>query len=250
MNIEIKDLVLEIMRKQKNKARLEIIKEILGRLNIDYVVEEATDSKNIIVRLRTKQREYNLNKSITVIGAHYDVVPDSLGINDNTVAVAMLIKFLYDVLNNNLDITEDLDVVFFDKEEVGNIGARDYIKRYGSYIKEALLFDIIGYKDVILASGGMSKITKMFTEYDVKILRHMLPGDNIAFVANNIPVSLITSAAKEDITNNNDLTHSVVPNASFYKTFHNREWDNDISYINFQHVEKIYQMLKDLYSKI
>ena len=93
----------------------------------------------------------------------------------------------------------------------------------------------------------MSQITYMMIAHEVKLLRYGLPSDNIAFMREDIPVTLITAAPKTDLIDHFDYTYQVKPQAEFYKTFHNQSLDNKIDVINFDIVEKAYEMLKDLY---
>ena len=221
------------------KERIQTMEDILSYYKIPFFIQNGKDSKNIIIQLA------DTNEKVTVIGAHYDVYPGSLGINDNGCSIAMLIKFCKTLLDNKTK--ENLEVVFFDKEETGMLGSRDYIQINKERIKEALIFDIIGYKDIVLASGSISKIGDMMFEHDVKLLKFGLPSDNLNFIREDIPVCLITGAAKSDVKDNKDYTYSVVADASFYKTFHNKVWDNQMTFIHFGLIEKIYTMLIDLY---
>jgi len=240
--IYIKDVVNEFIEKRKLETRFETLVKVLKSYNIPFRVESNEEVKNVIINL-TKDG----NKK-TVIGAHYDVFGSSLGINDNTCAIAMLIKYANDCLHGVKE--NNIEIVFFDKEESGGRGSADYVRRHKLDIKEALLFDIIGYGEELVASGGMSKITQMFLKHDVKILRYALPSDNIAFIRENIPVTLITAAPITDLIDNGDYTHQVKPQADFYKTFHNQSLDNNIDIINFETIDRAYKMLKEVYVPI
>jgi len=157
----------------------------------------------------------------------------------------VLIKYAQDILNGVKD--DNIEIVFFDKEEEGGRGSEDYVSKYKKAIKEALLFDIIGYGEELIASGVMSKISYMIMNKGLKLLRYALPSDNIAFIRNNIPVTLITAAPSSDLIDNGDYTYLIKPNADFYKTFHSQSLDNKIEVINFDTVNKAYELLKDIY---
>jgi len=238
-NIEVKEIVNTFIRYRNLESRFETLMRILNDYEIKYNVETYGDVNNIIVNPGVN------DDKLTVIGAHYDVYGSSIGINDNACAVAMLIKYAKDLMDNGN--VPNIEIVFFDKEEDGGRGSKEYTENHIDNIKEALLFDIIGYGDELVASGGMSKITEMLFEHSVKLLRYALPSDNLAFIRKGIPVTLITAAPKSDLIDNGDLTYSVKPQADFYKTFHNQNLDNQVEIINFDTVNKAYVMLKELY---
>jgi hypothetical protein len=114
-------------------------------------------------------------------------------------------------------------------------------------IEEAIILDIIGYGEEILLSGEMSKNDFMINSHSAKQLRFPLPSDNFNFQYSGIPTTLITAASKNDIVDNQDGSYTARIGATFYRTMHNNDLDNDLSLINFKTVERIYDMLHEMY---
>jgi hypothetical protein len=249
----IKKIVEGFLLHTDNSAlsRREYIEFLLRERDIDFSI--MTPTKNAPVYLEdTSNIVVSFNKEIRpriVLGAHYDIVPKSIGINDNTVAVATLI----DILPKLKDTKLPLDVVFFDKEEAGMHGSALYIEQTGKEnIKEAFILDVIGFGDTLVFSGPLaSDYLAKFDGFNNIKLGSELPSDNIVFGRQSIPAALLVAAPKEDIKKveiaGHDPFYTMTYRAMFYESFHNRSLDNDINIINWNLVERIADKLVELY---
>jgi Zn-dependent M28 family amino/carboxypeptidase len=121
------------MEGKTHLGRGEFIKDQLHKMDIGYVTapfkknliqkQDTTvvEGENIIARIGSGEKRI-------VVGAHYDVAPNSPGANDNGsgVAVALgLIKYL-----KNIEWNYSVDFCFFDYEEMGSIGSAFYIRQF------------------------------------------------------------------------------------------------------------------------
>ena len=212
--------------KESRRSTLEFILEAEG-LTFKYV--EEGNATNVVVSLYTNPE----TKPQYAVGAHFDKVSGSKGINDNAVAVATLIKIAKDYQNSDLPI----DIVFFDKEESGMIGSRLYAKQHPT-IKHVLVLDIIGYGDtpILCAPHGDCDFPT-----SIKVTDN-LPSDNMALSTSGLSSSLIVTVPRDDLIVDGDKV-SLKTGPSFYSSFHGREYD-DIKYINWSAVKKIYNDVK------
>lgn len=244
----IKKIVKEFTKgRLKGIPRLNTLESILSEYRIDYTIktDPITVSHNVIVQFNpeVKPRE--------VLGAHYDVWGSSVGINDNTVAVATLINLIPKLKKTKLP----LDVVFFDKEETGMTGASFYIKDTGlDNIKKkngVLILDVIGYGNVLAFSGGNENY--YFHKFNLEnkcMLTQELPSDNIVFNSKGITATLLVVVPGKDLKlrwNDNPEVCILKPNAEFYESFHNRKYDNNIELINWDLVDIIEKELERIY---
>lgn len=246
---KIKELVLDLTVLDLSK-RFEQLCKVLKINKLSYMIEEKCNAKNIIVSLGREDRA--AGNKIIVLGAHYDVYPRSLGFNDNTASVAMLIEFAKSYKGNKA-----IDIVFFDKEESGMIGSYNYSLDHKDEINYAIIFDIIAFGDTLVASSYFASLKDLvYKELDITSLVSPLPSDNFMFDTNKVPSVLITATESKDLYNltdkiiviDDEVSYSLAYDSSFYKTFHGRELDNDITILNFDLVDsllsKLYTMLE------
>jgi len=245
--ITIRDIVEEFIELSKNISRLEALKSILDKNKITYNVVHTViskpgkfgnavgESRNVVVSLRHPTK-VNRKKHIT-IGAHYDVFPGSSGINDNTCAVAALIKFILSVDLNR--IRRNIEVVFFDKEETGMVGSRHYSLQKWETTLYAIILDVIGFGDALYYSGDKRYLHK------TRKLQQTLPSDNYGlspYISNSLIVAIPDRDIIHDSTSCSYRMNNRADN-TFYKSFHNRELDNDISIINWELIDNLVEML-------
>ena len=84
-----------------------------------------------------------------IVSGHYDAVPNSPGANDNGAAVAIILALANHLKNKELD--NKLELVFFDLEERGLIGSRQYVDRHPKDdIIAAINLDVVGVGDMLL----------------------------------------------------------------------------------------------------
>lgn len=231
--------VLELL--VDNDNRFSKLKETLENNSIDFTVESKAMANNIIVKLGPS----NSKKNIIVLGAHYDLFLGSKGINDNTCAIVLLLNFIKLAKNSKLDYP--IEVVFFDKEESGMVGSRNYAEKHYKKIDYALIFDIIGFGDILVSSAKDMKIIPLLSKMNIVNTTTVLPSDNLMFEGYDIPVALITAMHTKDLISDplSIGSYYISRHAEFYRSFHNRDKDNDISIINFNLIK---QLLHALYS--
>ena len=131
-----------------------------------------------------------------VLGAHYDSVHGSAGANDNGAGVVVLLAWLRLALSHPPNIP--LDIVFFDLEELGQIGSRVYLNQVGAGNVFAMInLDICGVGDTILVAPRQhveqgplhqplqSVASAGVSPFEVGDL--LPPGDDLTFEQANIP---------------------------------------------------------------
>lgn len=234
----IKEIVEFFIKEEKERPRLEILVELLTKHNLRVTTQQNHQATNAVVELGDR----SLDKTI-VIGGHYDVFPKSLGINDNTVAVAALIKLAQKLKDTKYKI----DIVFFDREESGYHGSRLYISTVGSQnIEYAIILDIIGYGDSPIITGAtltntnrISTFKTLIAEDAFKVTKSRLDSDNGIFMLNHVPVVLIVAIHDKDTFELDNGLVSISPAPEFYSSFHNSINDNKIEIINWEIPELI-----------
>lgn len=243
MEVKIRDIVeILVKEREKGKPRLATLEMVLNSFNIQYKIQKENDTTNVIIPKRD-------NSQYRVIGAHYDVWGTSKGINDNTVAVATLIKLAM------LNTKRNVEIVFFDKEETGMLGSDLYIRRSknASAISNALILDVIGFGDTLLFSGDIftkNHYNRKFNYDSSYVLYNVLPSDNLVFDRHKIANTLLVAAPHSDLNfveHEKRIKVAINRSAKFYESFHNRNLDNDISIINWELVDFIYNKLVELY---
>ena len=177
-----------------NDNRKVAIERILNSISVNYQIIGNT-TKNIVVSLNpTSQR--------LVIGAHYDAF--YYGANDNGAACVILLNLINDLMNTNRSI----DFVFFDKEEAGGVGSREYINIVGkNNIKGMINLDMCGMGSNILltydkigqTSFKIECMEKIINDSNALVLNQLPFGDYNCFVNNRIPSIFIINSTNHDI---------------------------------------------------
>jgi len=235
----IKDIVVDLLVYNK-LDRFSRLCKVLKANGIVYKAESLTPgTTNIVISLGSR----NADTKHIVLGAHYDVYPGSLGINDNTISVAMLIKFAILYISSGSEIP--IDIVFFDKEESGMIGSRDYANKNKCMISYALIFDIIGFGDTLVCCSEDKELKDyLFEAADIYSLTSILPSDNLSLQAQGIPSALIVSTKQSDLVKCDTFSYSLVNHPEFYATFHGRIDDNDMSILTMHNAEELLVFLE------
>lgn len=177
-----------------NDKRRLAIEDILKSIDVNYQIIGNT-TQNIVV-------SFNASNERLVIGAHYDAI--YYGANDNAAACVILLNLINDLKNT----TQSIDFVFFDLEEKGGIGSREYINIIGTEnIKGMINLDMCGMGNNILLT--YDKIDKSFFNFDCMnriitdkkaIELEELPyGDYNNFVNCGIPSIFIINSNDHDI---------------------------------------------------
>ncbi len=217
-----------------NDNRRLAIEKILKDNNINFQIIGNT-TKNIVV-------SFNPSNEKLVIGAHYDAF--YYGANDNASACCMLLNLTLDLKNT----TKSIDFVFFDKEEAGGIGSREYINIVGrNNIKGMINLDMCGLGNNILLT--YNKINKLSFDFNCMedivsdkkaiVLKQLPFGDYNNFVSNNIQSIFIINSTDRD----KDWFKG---NTSFYpdfaKTMH--QITDTVDTVNLLGIENIYMFIK------
>jgi hypothetical protein len=112
-----------------------------------------------------------------LLGAHYDSVPGSPGADDNASAVAVCLECARLIGRHSIG---SVIVVFFNREEDGLIGSREFVahlvEQSAARVGEAHIFEMVGYRD--LAHGSQQ------LPHRLPLLSAPRAGDFLALVAN------------------------------------------------------------------
>lgn len=217
-----------------NDNRRKAIERILKSLDVNYQIIGNT-TKNIVVSL-------NSSNERLVIGAHYDAY--YYGANDNASACVILLYLIEDLKNTN----KSIDFVFFDKEEQGGIGSREYINIIGkNSIKGMINLDMCGLGNNILLT--YNKINKLSFDFNcmediisdnkVITLKQLPFGDYNNFIANNIPSIFIINSTDRDI---NWFKGNMNFYPDFAKTMHHIT--DTVNTVNILGIENIYKFIR------
>jgi Zn-dependent M28 family amino/carboxypeptidase len=156
-------------RKANTRAR-DLLVRLLRSFGYSPVLQGAYD--NIVV---TSGAE--LDGPCLLLGAHYDSVPGTPGADDNGSAVAVCLECARLLREAP---TRPTMIVFFNREEDGLLGSRDFVAGLGDEatkrIAEAHIFEMVGYCDRAPRSQRMPPGIPGFAAPDV--------GDFLALVAN------------------------------------------------------------------
>lgn len=235
-------LIVEQFLDLAESPRVEALKTLLTYYEIKHQEMRCNpECANIFVPM-TKEKPY------TLLVAHHDVWGTSTGINDNTTAIAMLIEVIKHFKKTGKDA--GFNVLFTDKEESGMIGSYYYANTHRKDIKEAIVFDIIGYgDDAVYAESSTETSDSLLSVSGLKRIDQYLPSDNLSFRNNGVKSTLVVAAHTEDLLPTIDNIYELSSKPRFYESFHNREKDNDIEVINFDLVEdlrkKVIAVLED-----
>jgi aminopeptidase-like protein len=168
-------MLIEYIKKFEYKSdleRLNTLKLILKSKNIKFIEQKYKyyifKGTNIIVDIGNTKRHI-------ILSAHYDVIFNSPGANDDASAIAILIDVIERL--RKLKLKNKVRVIFFDDEEVGRFGSISYIKKYS--LKDLIAvyhLELCGYGDAI----GLWPITKINeNSYALKTIEEVLKEKKI-----------------------------------------------------------------------
>lgn len=260
-----RNAIIEILKENNIKYKIQtIIKECplyisncsyLDEIN-DFNEEKLTFTTkyyyNIIVDINNT---FNTNKDKILLTAHYDVVNNSTGANDNGSSIAILLKLIINYNNTNLPIR----IAFLDGEEIGGVGSKGYIDEYikeDSLKKEITVinFDVCGCGDyIVLEDKRLNKNLlneEILTKYNIKITKRLPFNDAHIFSQNNISTLCIVVLPQGDINlmekkSNESLLEKKHFGSYVWQYQHNGIYDS-IDYINYQMMEKVYKYICEL----
>jgi Zn-dependent M28 family amino/carboxypeptidase len=152
------DDVRKLAAAPDNDQRFEVLTQLLHERSIPFTVEPFTIEKPIGHEPRTSGRNVVVSlgegDDVLVIGAHFDAVrlrdgSLSRGAIDNGASSVMLVYLAESLRAERLLM--QVRIVWFDMEETGHFGSRNYVAVHGSErIRAMLNFDINAYGDTVL----------------------------------------------------------------------------------------------------
>jgi len=178
--------------------KVEKISSIIKELGLSYMYEEGI---GIIVNKQDKPNK--------VIFSHYDLIPlfshaiidngalykvnneTVEGALDNTITNAILIEALCDLNSEDLS---GVEIVFTDMEEIGFIGAKNYIRKYIDRIKDSLFINLdvtnegYGYSGAIEYDLWTDDLVEKIKSLDINFhyTKNRVGDDLCAVVYNNL----------------------------------------------------------------
>ena len=177
---------------ERKEIILNLLNDISGYSQFAVKIQEFEYKKeirtNIIASFTGKSEEKH------VVGAHYDIWPNSGGMNDNGAAVFILLKLIENISSFSL-LNTSIDFVFFDMEEKHQTGAKEFLTQESSTILSMINLDMCGIGDYVVfnqTSEDFPALSTKMTHYceknslNYKILPMMPPGDDIPFRNQNI----------------------------------------------------------------
>jgi hypothetical protein len=225
---------------------------------------------NIIIK---PSESFLESKNKILFSAHYDVVSNSTGANDNASSITILLKLIIELYQNNANIP--VGFVFFDGEETGGIGSKEYIKKYVS-TEEAkneltlVNLDVCGCGDYIVivdnifnAENKSNFLTtnNILEKYNVVQAKSFPFSDASIFKREGIGTLSISVFPKEDVellfeeNKEEDLKNDTKSYLESFKRkhfgsyiwqyMHNGIYD-DISYINYDIMNLTLDYIKEI----
>jgi hypothetical protein len=201
----IVDDVRTLESARSNEERFDALTALLRARKVAFEVQPFTIEKAIGKEPRTAGRNviasFGDGPDELVVGAHYDAtrLSDgslSRGAVDNAASSIILVKLAESLVGQQLSVR--VKVIWFDMEELGLIGSREYLKQRGNARTVAMLnYDINAYGDTILFGPSerddnaalRRSLLKVCAEQDIGCIRfaEMPPGDDRSFIAAGVP---------------------------------------------------------------
>ena len=185
-----------------NEFRRDFIAQYLIDKDAEVGVMRCGTTENIIVSFGSTKPP---NCPKVIIGAHYDVIPNTPGANDNTAACISLMKLAEDLVGQE----RDLAIVFFDKEEPihqehGSLFYGHMIAQHG-HPDLAIVLDVCGVGDTLYASALL------------------LPEDQYEMINSVVPIGLKGTPHSDNLHLHNagiqSVLLSVLPKAELFQGY-------------------------------
>ena len=196
---------------------LDLIEE--GKVEAQVTVEsKILPSRNVIAEMPGSA---DIGRTV-VLGAHYDTVPDSPGVNDNASGIAAIMTIAKQVAGNSYPFA--VEFVLFGSEEIGLYGSRHYVDALGAEGIESTIamlnFDTVGAgsKLGVLGSpdliGEAMRLGERFGPNLVRIttLPPNVSSDHAPFQDADIPVIFLMSDDSSRIHTPEDKLPWIDPN--------------------------------------
>ena len=153
---------------------------------VDYYQTHYISIKNIIISFANKCENRFAKK--VVFTAHYDVVFNSTGANDNGSAISILLCLINEV--NSLKSCDYIyEFVFLDKEETGGTGCTNYLSSCGDNVVEIFNLDTCGVGNHIVVSDYSrhdDDISSLLLTKDIKGIFNVIETDSLPYCDSDI----------------------------------------------------------------
>jgi hypothetical protein len=218
MNPNLNKAFLDKLIESPNKLRADIIKSTL--MNKNPTIQEEDEIRNIIVGDISGARE--------IFFAHYDSYLEGYGAYDNCAGIVSLLSIAYE------NIDESISFCFFDKEESGQLGAKLFLKKYHSRLKnngtQTYNIDGVGIGDKIIGVDYMKTKSPYRT-------------DSTEFISSGIPSTHLFTVDEKGKTS---LLQGLIPQhiASIIHTT-----QDNLGYIDWSSIESMTATIKQYLSK-
>jgi len=134
-------------------------------------------------------RKGKTNKRI-IVAAHFDIIPESPGADDNASGIAALLELAY-MLRHTAELNCDVELVSYDAEEIGLLGSRYHAKQLKNQQVDVVCMismDLVGYYSDAEHSQNYP-IAGMSLLYGTK-------GDFLAMIGRAEDTNLLSAAQK------------------------------------------------------
>jgi Zn-dependent M28 family amino/carboxypeptidase len=126
------------------KARQYIINNLKSagwKVSLQTFKDDLADGVNIIA----ERPGNNPQVETVLLGAHYDTVPESPGVDDNATGIAALLEIAR--TTNSFPAKKNIKLVFFDQEEIGLKGSLAFTARPENVrrLSAVIIIDMLGY---------------------------------------------------------------------------------------------------------
>ena len=153
--------------------------------------------------------------------AHHDVVPGSLGYNDNGMSLVILLNLLG-------RLPDSAEVVFTNGEETGLTGARNYLDKVNAHPRACVNLDVCGCFDQVYLDPMNCPEAQALSNCKCG---YMPLNDGCVFEARGVP-SVCFSTGPADVP-----FHAGI--RAICSTLHNGPRDNDFELLNFSMISKV-----------
>lgn len=227
-----------------NKAdRFQAIADVLRNNGIPYRVRKIpgySTSGNILVEFNPESQEKK-----TVVSAHYDNCAGTPGANDNAAACSILLNLILDARVTGTE--KHLEFAFFDLEECGFLGSKQYLAENRDLLLGAFNLDMCGMGSHIVAAlyNGAEKVYPHTISGDAHLVRTLPPGDAYTFRGARLPTVYVVNSTDGDLSWYDDFAAYGNPtrmDPDFLSTMHQ---PNDTpETCNPAQVEKIFEYVR------
>ena len=170
-------------QREQNKRTADFIESQLNEFG--YKTFRQSEYDNIVT-------EFDRDQPVTIVGAHYDSVPQSPGADDNGSAVAAMLGCAKAISGLNLPVC----FAAFNLEEEGLEGSKSFVKDFvqpeNVDVKATHILEMVGYCDHTEGSQNLPK------GLPIKLARSA--GDFLAIVANKTSNRILESTVRTATT--------------------------------------------------